>query len=263
VLNQHKLSPTPGVVEPLLRGRFGVPYLWSAECDSTQDVLRDPTLPEGAVAATDHQTAGRGREARRWEDEPGSALLFSLLLRPATGAPVAQLSLVCALAVAETVEDESGRQAGVKWPNDVLVEGRKVAGILLEAREGAVICGIGLNVDQDEAALPADVRTQATSLRLHTGRAHDRPTLLAALLRRLEARYDTWVAAGLAPLLPELERRNVLRARRIPAEGADGVAGAIAPDGRLVLLRDDGTSILVGSGEVSRAPGRAGSRTAL
>jgi BirA family biotin operon repressor/biotin-[acetyl-CoA-carboxylase] ligase len=248
-------------VEPLLQGRFGSPYLWQAECPSTQDALRDPALPEGAVAATDHQTAGRGRAARRWEDEPGTALLFSSLLRPPTGAPVAQLSLVCALAVAETVEEAAGRAAALKWPNDVHVDGRKLAGILLEAREAAVICGIGLNVNQGESALPPDARTPPTSLRVLTGRVHDRPALLAAVLRRLEQRYDTWLADGLAPLLPDLEQRNVLRGRHVVADGTHGVAGPVAPDGRLTVYRDDGTAVLVGSGEVSPAPGRAGSRT--
>jgi len=251
----HERPPTPAVVEPLLRGRFGVPYLWHAECGSTQDVLRDTALPEGAVAATDHQTAGRGREARRWVDEAGTALLFSLLLRPPPAAPVAQLSLVCALAVAETVDEAAGRAAAIKWPNDVLVDGGKVAGILLEAREGDVLCGIGLNVNQAEAALPTGTRAPAGSLRTATGRKHDRAGLLVELLERLEARYDAWLASGLTALLPELERRDALRGRAVAVGGVSGVATGMAADGRLRVARADGTVLLVASGEVVEVPG--------
>jgi BirA family biotin operon repressor/biotin-[acetyl-CoA-carboxylase] ligase len=239
------------VVEPLLRGRLGRPYLWSASCPSTQEVLRDAALPEGAVAVTEHQTAGRGRAGRRWEDEPGAALLLSVLLRPpATAEPPAPLSLVCALAVAEALEAAAGLGARVKWPNDVLVDGRKVAGILLDGREGAVVCGFGVNVRQSEATLPRDARTPAASLLTLTGREHDRAELLVTLLERLEARYDAWLADGLAPLLPELERRDALRGSLVTAGDVTGTADGIAPDGRLTLTRADGTTVLVASGEV-------------
>ena len=95
-------------VEPLLRGRLGRPYVHEAECETTQSLLADDA-PEGAVATTDHQRAGRGRQGRRWDDEPGSALLVSVVLRPPAGAAAAQLSLVCALSVAETVERAAAR----------------------------------------------------------------------------------------------------------------------------------------------------------
>ena len=150
---------TPDAVEPLLRGRFGRPYLWSESCTSTQNVLRGSVLPEGAVAVTEHQTSGRGREGRPWHDVAGKSLLVSLLLRPPAGTPTQQLALVAGLAVAESVEQDRDA-AGIKWPNDVLLEGRKVAGVLLEASEGAVVCGIGVNVAQVEGELPADYAKQ-------------------------------------------------------------------------------------------------------
>jgi BirA family transcriptional regulator, biotin operon repressor / biotin---[acetyl-CoA-carboxylase] ligase len=249
-LNQHK-HLGPARVAPLLRGRFGRPYLWSESCPSTQEMLRNPSLPEGAVAVTEHQTAGRGRDGRRWEDEPGTALLLSVLLRPPETGVAAQLSLVCALAVAEAIEARAGLAAAVKWPNDVLVDGRKLAGILLEGRDGAVVCGIGVNVSQDEASLPADARTPAASLRTLTDREHDRAELLVTLLERLEARYDTWLADGLVPLVAELEQRDALRGREVRIGGEVGVAGPIAADGRLMLARADGTTVLIASGEVS------------
>lgn len=242
---------TADVVEPLLRGRFGRPYLWSESCASTQDVLRGSDLPEGAVAVTEHQTSGRGRESRPWEDVAGKALLLSLLLRPPADAPAEQLALVAGLAVAEAVE-ESRDAAGIKWPNDVVLGGRKVAGVLLEASEGVVVCGVGINVAQDDAELPAGTPVPAGSLLGVTGTAPERADLLAALLEILEHRYDAWCRSGLGPLLDELEARNVLRGRRVEVGGETGVAGPLASDGRLTLERDDGSTVLVGSGEVAR-----------
>lgn len=244
------------MVEPLLRGRFGRPYLWSESCTSTQDVLRGTDLPEGAVALAEHQTSGRGREGRPWEDVAGKALLFSLLLRPPAGSPAQQLSLVVGLAVAEAIE-ESRDAAGIKWPNDVLLGGRKVAGVLLEAIEGSVVCGIGVNVSQDESELPARTPVPAGSLLAVTGRAPDRAVLLGALLEILEHRYDTWCRSGLAPLLDELEARNVLRGLEVVTGGVAGVAGPIAPDGRLTVERADGAFVHLSSGSVRVSPARA------
>jgi BirA family biotin operon repressor/biotin-[acetyl-CoA-carboxylase] ligase len=249
VVNHHK-PLTAGIVEPRLRGRFGRPYLWVESCASTQDVLRDASLPEGAVATTEHQTAGRGRAGRSWEDASGTALLVSVLLRPPESSVVAQLSLVCALAVAETVEGALDRDASVKWPNDVLADGRKLAGILLEGRDGAVVCGIGLNVNQVVGMLPRGARMPIASLRTLTGREHDRAELLARLLERLEARYDAWRGNGLAPLLPELERRDVLRGSAVTVGEVMGTADGIAYDGRLRVRLADGRATLVASGEI-------------
>ena len=249
----HHKRLTADVVEPLLRGRFGRPYLWRESCPSTQDLVRGDELPEGAVGLTEHQTAGRGRAGRTWVDEPGASLLLSLVLRPPDAATRAQLSLVCALAVAETIATASGLEPGVKWPNDVLVDGRKVAGILLEGSHGAVVCGIGLNVNQTQRALPAEAPTPPASLRTLTGREHDRAALLASLLERLEARYGDWRSGGLAPLVPELERRDVLRGAGVAVGDVAGTGAGIAPDGRLRVLLPDGRRTLVASGEATYA----------
>src|SRR5690348_6881982 len=105
-------------------------------------------MPEWSVATTGHQTGGRGRLGRTWVDEPGSSLLLSVLLKPPAGRNPAELTLVAGLAVAQVVERVLGRAAQIKWPNDVLVDGAKVSGGLADLRDGAVVLGIGVNVNQ-------------------------------------------------------------------------------------------------------------------
>jgi BirA family biotin operon repressor/biotin-[acetyl-CoA-carboxylase] ligase len=187
-------SLRPEDVVPLLRGRFGRPYRHVASCPSTQRLLGDDD-PEGAIVTTDEQTEGRGRLGRRWEAPAGSSLLFSLLLRPSVhGERLAELSVVAGRAVAEAVEEVTGLRTTVKLPNDVLVDGRKVAGILAEANEGRVVLGVGLNVRQREEELPPRAEHPATSLALEGAAGADRAELLAAVLERLERAYDDWRA---------------------------------------------------------------------
>jgi BirA family biotin operon repressor/biotin-[acetyl-CoA-carboxylase] ligase len=235
---------------PLLRGGLGEPYLHSEETSSTQDLLRDGALPHGAVAVAEHQTAGRGRSGRCWDDTPSTALLCSVLLRPPATVALQQLSLVVGLAASAAIEQEAGVPALLRWPNDVLVENRKVAGILLEASEGAVICGIGINVNQTEGELPRRPRTPATSLRIAAGRAFDRGTVLASMLIELEWRYSAWLADGLACLADELEHRNAVHGLRVRVGGRTGTGGPIATDGRLTIVLDRGVTVLIGTGEV-------------
>jgi BirA family transcriptional regulator, biotin operon repressor / biotin---[acetyl-CoA-carboxylase] ligase len=238
----------------MLRGTLGIPYLYAERVGSTQDRLRDDALPHGAVAVAEHQTAGRGRSGRVWEDEPSQGLLFSVLLRPPAGAPLPQLSLVAGLAVASALEREAEVETHVKWPNDVLAGGEKLAGILLEAPGVTVVCGIGINVNQEREGLPPQTRAPATSLRLVAGRAFDRGMLLAAVLAELEASYGRWLAGGFSGLAGELEARNALRGRRVRVDGAAGTAAAIADDGRLTVELDGGGTVLVESGEVELSP---------
>jgi BirA family biotin operon repressor/biotin-[acetyl-CoA-carboxylase] ligase len=179
-------------VEPLLRGRLGRPYRFVEECASTQRLL-DPDGLEGATVAADLQTHGRGRLGRSWEAPAGRALLFSVLLRPTP--PMAlwpELSLVAGDAVAAALRVETGVSAELSHPNDVVVEDRKLAGILPEASSGRVRLGIGVNVNQAADELPAETPKPPTSLRLETGREWPRAPLLAAILLELERRYDEW-----------------------------------------------------------------------
>ena len=186
-------SLAPEHVLPLLSGRFGNAYRYAASTASTQRML-GPGDAEGTVAVADEQTEGRGRLGRSWQAPAGTALLFSTLLIPdVEPSRLPELSLVAGAAVAEAIADVSGLQPELKFPNDVLVGGRKVAGILAESSEGRVVLGIGVNVNQDERELPADARSEPTSLRLELDRPVDRAELLAAILARLEADYERWV----------------------------------------------------------------------
>jgi BirA family biotin operon repressor/biotin-[acetyl-CoA-carboxylase] ligase len=167
---------TPDVVLPALRGSFGRVYHYERETPSTQKLLPEDA-PHGTVALAEHQSAGRGRLGRVWIDEPGSGLTFSVALRPPP--PVADWPALTVVA-AEAVAAALGPGATLKEPNDVLLGGRKVSGILAEASEHVVL-GIGVNVGS--APWPGAAAAAA-----------DRLELLVEILERLEAGYERWLA---------------------------------------------------------------------
>jgi BirA family biotin operon repressor/biotin-[acetyl-CoA-carboxylase] ligase len=234
----------------LLAGRLGRPYLYAEETPSTQALL-DVSLPEGAVAVAERQTAGRGRRGNRWEAPAGAAILCSVLLRPPPGRRIPELSLVAATATADAVERALGLAVQVKWPNDVMVDRRKVAGILGEARADVVVLGIGLNVNQTRDELPPGARVPPASLRTIDGEERDRAPVLASLLVALERRYGEWVDGGLDALYGSLGARDFLRGRRVAVDGVAGTAVAIDRLGRLEVQTDTGERRLVESGEVT------------
>jgi len=178
---------------PRLRGRFARVYTYISSTPSTQ-LLLAPDAPEGAVVVAGEQTAGRGRLGRRWLSPAGTSLLFSIQLVPRiSSARLPELTGVAAQAAAESIEAVTGVVPVIKEPNDLLVGGRKVGGVLAEAREGRVVLGIGINVNVEEADLPTNVDVPATSLLVESGRETDRAELLAEVLDRLERRYDRWI----------------------------------------------------------------------
>jgi BirA family biotin operon repressor/biotin-[acetyl-CoA-carboxylase] ligase len=239
---------TPETVEPLLRGRFGRPFHYAERCGSTQGLL-DPSLTEGAAAVCDEQTSGRGRLGRGWEAPPGTAILCSVLLRPPPDRAVAELSLVGGVAVAETAEAALKLSAQIKWPNDVLVNRRKVAGVLAEAAGEVVILGFGLNVNQTRDQLPLDAKVQPASLLTTDGVRRERAPILADLLARLEQAYDGWREGGLDAVYDGLGARDFLRGRRILVDGQPGLGIAVDRSGRLEV-EIAGERRLVESGEV-------------
>jgi BirA family biotin operon repressor/biotin-[acetyl-CoA-carboxylase] ligase len=205
---------------------------------------------EGAVLVAEEQTAGRGRHGRTWSAPAGTAILASILLRPPPERRIAELSLVGGIAAADAAELALGLAAQIKWPNDVMVNRYKVAGVLAEARDGAVILGIGVNVNQTRDQLPADARVPAGSLRTIDGVVRDRAALLVELLARLEDAYGSWRDGGITALYDLLGPRDFLRGRRVSVDGASGVAIGIDRDGRLELETDGDGHRVVESGEV-------------
>jgi BirA family biotin operon repressor/biotin-[acetyl-CoA-carboxylase] ligase len=244
----------PERVAPLLRGRFGHPYVHRRACPSTQRLL-DLSLPTGAVAVCEEQTEGRGRLGRGWEAPAGSSILCSVLLRPPPPHAPAELSLVGGLAVAVTVERATGIPTGLKWPNDALARGFKVAGVLAEARGAAVVLGIGLNVNQIEAELPRRPRYPAASLRTLDGLERDPAPLFADLLAVLEELVERWGRGGLAELRTDLEARDVLRGRRVRIGTIEGIAAGIGDDGRLLVDTGSGRVPVAGGEPVTEPPG--------
>jgi BirA family transcriptional regulator, biotin operon repressor / biotin---[acetyl-CoA-carboxylase] ligase len=191
-------SLAPDAVRPLLRGRFGKVYRYAEVTPSTQRMLAEDSA-EGAVAVAEEQTQGRGRLGRRWEAAAGSSILVSVLLVPPVEPPrLPELSLVAGGAVAQAIAEVTGIEPAIKFPNDLLIGMRKVAGILAESSEGRVVLGIGVNVNQTAQELPAETLTPPTSLRVVLGEPVERARLLAAILLHLERDYDAWTTGTAA-----------------------------------------------------------------
>lgn len=230
--------------------RFG-PVRWYDVIDSTNRLLIDEATrgaAEGLVAVADSQTAGRGRLGRSWVAPPGASLLVSVLLRPHMQRERWHLATLAAgLAAVAAVAETGGIDAGLKWPNDVVVEDRKLAGLLAEATGDALVVGMGLNVQWDD--FPPDIALTATACNLCSDRAITRGDLLAIWLRELDARLD-------APdrVLAEATDRSATLGRRVRVELADGTfegdAQALTAAGHLVVRRVDGRDQTVSAGDV-------------
>jgi BirA family transcriptional regulator, biotin operon repressor / biotin---[acetyl-CoA-carboxylase] ligase len=227
---------------------LGTPRLHLRDVDSTNvraQRLAANGAPHGTLVTAAGQSAGHGRQGRAWVTPAGRALACSLVLRE----PPRLLPMVAALAVADVADrfDAAGRAAAIKWPNDVLLDGRKVAGILAEGRpqEGWVVLGIGLNVAVEEDAFPPELRELATSL----GRA---PADVEAVLALLLARLAHWLAASPAEAMDAYRARDALAGRSISWSGGRGMALGVADDGRLCVRSDGdgGDELLLDAGEV-------------
>jgi BirA family biotin operon repressor/biotin-[acetyl-CoA-carboxylase] ligase len=241
---------------------LGRPARFLVETGSTNDDAKrwaSEGAPHGALVHTERQTRGRGRLGRAWLSPAGENLCLSLVLRPSLPPAAApSLALATGLAVAEAVERFVPMPAWVKWPNDVRVGGRKVAGVLIEgALRGTsleyVVVGLGLNVRGVGA--PPGLDVVATTLRALRGEDLPRGPVLAAVLQALEARYDTLFAHGLGALLPALGARCETLGQRVTVGTHTGTAASLRQDGALVLRGDDGTETAVYAGDVEELHG--------
>ena len=218
--------------------RPGRPHVHLRRTTSTNDharALASAGAPAGTLVTAGEQTAGRGRQGRTWSAPPGRALLLSLVVR--------ELDPLLPLRAGLAVADLAGPPALVKWPNDVLVEGRKVAGVLVEARpqEGWAVVGIGVNVAVE--AFPPELERIAGSL----GRA---PEELGATLRELLGALERRLAADAGAVVAALCERDALLGRPVRWAGGEGVGEGIDADGSLLVRTADGEHLALGAGEV-------------
>jgi BirA family biotin operon repressor/biotin-[acetyl-CoA-carboxylase] ligase len=249
-------TPFASEVVPFLTAqRMGHDCRYSPETESTNRdamLLADKGAAEGVVVIAGAQTAGRGRMTRAWFSPPESNLYFSLLLRPQVQPTQASsLPLIVGLAVAEALMAVAPETRPlIKWPNDILIGGRKVCGILCEMQVETdcfvrhIVAGVGVNLNVETSDIPEELRDRATSLRIETGRRFSRASMLAAILNRLEPLYDRWCREGVEPFLSALGALDALLGKRIGLEqGArhiDGHAAGIQADGALLLDTEQG-----------------------
>jgi BirA family biotin operon repressor/biotin-[acetyl-CoA-carboxylase] ligase len=231
--------------------RFGSPHLHLRLTESTNDRAReliDAGAPSGTVVTADEQSAGRGRLGRVWSAPPRTALLYSAILTPVAYEHVL-LPLAVPVAVCEAVEEAGDSRCAIKWPNDIWIEERKVAGVLIEARppEWAVI-GIGVNVAIADDEFPADLRWPATSIGDSASVGDVRDAVSEAL--------GVWLDAPEDQLLSAYRSRDALAGRRISWDGAGdsagrGTAAGIDDRGNLIVATEAGAAASLGSGEVT------------
>lgn len=263
VLAAEPADLLPARVEARLApGCLGLPFIHLAEIDSTNLEARrraEAGLAHGACLAADFQSAGRGRLDRRWQAPRASCLLFSLLLRPALAlGEVFSLTNLAAVAVCRAVERMSDLKPQIKWPNDVYLDGRKLAGILTEftcraERLDHVVVGVGLNVNLTGAQL-AKLPAPAASLRAASGRVWDRALAMAAILAQADALYRALLAGEREELTAAYNARSWLTGRRVQVRDGDkvrvGLARGVAHDGAL-LMEEKGRVVRISHGDVS------------
>lgn len=227
---------------------FGQKLFVFSEIDSTNACARalaDIGNPQGTVVIADHQTAGRGRLGRRWEAEPRSNLLMSVLLGPGTELPVWRWTFLLSEATARAVQSATGLPVETKWPNDLLLGRRKCCGILLESTgttdRPSWVGGIGLNVNQQ--TFPEGFESTATSLRLATGATHDRTRLFQALMMSIEELHDRSTLDGGDDMLRSWTERCATFGRSVSVRGGgthlDGMAVGLSDDGGLIVRHGD------------------------
>ena len=247
-------------IRAALRGSWGRPCRYVEVAESTNDLAMRwafEDAPEGSVVVTDHQTSGRGRWGRSWASQPGRLLQFSVVMRPDLPLPQAGLvATAVGLGVAAGIESCTGLTAMVKWPNDVLVNLKKVSGTLVETqaegeRIAVAIAGIGINVGWSPEEVPDEIKDRATSLAIE-GAKVDRSVLLASVLAELEARSE----ASPGELIAEATRRSAVigktvRVRYPDGRAEEGIADGFDSSGSLVLRTREGAAI-VQLGEVEQ-----------
>lgn len=266
----YRLLGRPDAIEErelfscLSHPQFWKSFRFHSETDSTNSrasELAGKSAPHGTIVCADSQTAGRGRLGRKWESPPGTNLYLSLLLRPPlepSRAPA--ITLVTAVALAMAVEKTTSLGAGLKWPNDLYLGGRKAAGILAETtgdpdRLRHVVIGVGLNVNADIESFPEYLRDRATSLRIETGKVFRRVAILARFLDAFVECYGEFLSSGFGAMLPEWNRRDILKGKKVTlrhgGREARGIAVGVDESGMLLFRREASNKAeRISSGEI-------------
>ncbi len=264
----YQLAKMPDVLTPqairhrLHRGQFGCRIHHHYKIDSTMNEaarLAAAGAPHGTLVVAEEQTAGRGRFGRSWFSERTAGIYFTLILRPSlspAAAPV--LTLWAGVALAEVLSETSGFPMDLRWPNDVLVNGKKCAGILVEMtaepeKISHVLVGLGINANHSE--IPRELTAEATSLRLEAGRGFSRLELLISVLERMESYYNRFQEQGAGIVVRRFcEISSYAQGKRVKVtDGSDvvsGVTAGLTPEGVLLLRRDDGGTEKILSGQV-------------
>jgi len=269
----YHIERMPDILVPQMLSHrlYGTPFARRIyhffKIDSTNSVamrLGESGEPHGTIVLAEEQTAGRGRAGREWTSEKSAGIYCSILLRPPippAHAPL--LTLVAGLAARDAAAEDLDTLPDIRWPNDLLVGGRKVCGILTEMhaepdRIHYAVIGIGMNVNQTK--MPEELSDIATSLRIETGKIHSRLELLIRLLRSVDRYYNQFLADGAAPILRRFaEVSSYFKGKRVrittATETFTGTTAGLEPSGVLRVARDDGREIVpVLSGDVAEAP---------
>lgn len=259
-------SLADGEIVPNLNTRWlAHSYRYLTTVGSTNDyalLLAAEGAPHGALVVAEEQTKGRGRLERQWMSSPNRGIYLSILLRNLLPIRVAaQTPYIGSLALVKLLREQFGVPASIKWPNDVLINGRKVAGILTETQSDQdfsrfSVVGIGINVNHSREEMAGPFRYPATSIAIETGFAVKRQKVLLEFLYRFEREYERFLENGLSALLPEIEEYSEMMGKTIRVVCGNreiaGKARAISDEGALLLLRDDGSQEAVWAGDIVR-----------
>lgn len=270
----YRLTTLPDILSPsevcpgLSTQIFGQKhYVYFQETDSTNKqarILAAQGYPEGTVVVAETQTSGRGRRGRTWYSPQSQGIYMSLILRPVLPLnEISRISIITAVAIAETLQTELSLQPQIKWPNDILINGRKIAGILSEAvtdMDGVeyIVVGIGLNINNPLEDFPDDLRTPPTSILAESKRPCSRAKLLQTLLLTFEQHYHTLLAGQFGPALEQARTLSMILGQEVRLETVNGFivgqAFDIDDNGYLLVRDQQGEIHPVLSGEISVFP---------
>ena len=253
------------IQEGLNTGIFGRGHIaYFRETDSTNlraKLLASDGAPEGTVVVAESQTRGRGRRGRNWFSPSGGGIYTSIILRPSiTPNEAPKLTLMASVAVAEALLSMTSLNINIKWPNDILIKGKKIAGILTEIsmemdRIDYIVIGVGINVNTHRKSLPPDIHDIATSIFMETGKPFPRIALLRAYLEWLEIYYDTFKTRGFEPVMNRWKNLADIIGHRVSVDMIDrmrvGEVLDVDKDGFLILKEDGGNMERIISGDVT------------